>query len=93
MSRAVELAKECGAQESMYLVALGDGMYAMKMTPEQLEAFYHAARAEALREAAEHCHEYAIGLANASHHDWPTAVVAACDLVEELRAMAEREGK
>lgn len=92
MSRAVELAKECGAQESMYLVALGDGMYAMKMTPEQLEAFYHAARAEMAREAVEFCHQ--VGQQPSSLWQEPGCWTHSAECCAAgLRAMADREGK
>ena len=48
MSRAVELAKECGAAVDMY----ADGVY--HVTAEDLEAFYFAVQRQALMDAADY---------------------------------------
>ena len=48
MSKAIELAKECGAWSS---VQIGDA--AIVFTPDQLDVFFRRAQAMALREAAD----------------------------------------
>lgn len=51
MSKAIELAEQCGATECTTTTFAGQRGFAF--CREEVEAFYHAARAEALREAAE----------------------------------------
>ena len=78
MSKATELALNHGT-----LLPTLKGRSGWIFTADQLEAFYHAARAEALRGAA-------IEFNNRYHLCMEPEIM---EVVLELRAMADREGK
>lgn len=89
MSRAVELAKKYIYGKKF---ALDGRVTEYSFFPDNLEAFYHAARVEALREAVESCRQ--VGQQPSSLWQEPgcwTHSAEACAV--GLRAMAEREGK
>lgn len=84
MSRAVELAKKVLGNPY-----LNEDYGAVVFSSAQLEVFYHAARAEALREAADEVHKLFMEEVESQtprYHD----VIECC---ATLRAMADREGK
>lgn len=74
MSRATELALNHGRLYHTLSTAYWG------FSSAQLEAFYHAARSEALREAAAECENFG-------------GFKDGYECASELRAMAEREGK
>lgn len=95
MSRAIELAVKLG------MLAYADqGAASCVWTPgcngtsqSDLEAFYHAARAEALREAMNECAAQLVRLSKMPDEKWPDVQIAIAEIGHTIRAMADREGK
>jgi len=94
MSKATLLAESLGAHWC--------NTTALITSEEELEAFYHAARAEALREAAEECETlsteysrkaYAGGSLTQPPVELMAIAAAISRLPSKIRAMADREGK
>lgn len=91
MSRAVELAKKCGFPD--WWLNPPEPERQNGDAKRMVEGLYHAARAEAMREAMNECAAQLVRLSKMPDEKWPDVQIAIAEIGHTIRAMADREGK